>query len=50
MKYIKDILPANNWIMVQSPGNRHCLVYSQDLLDLVEFYNHTTNQHPWLVT
>ena len=28
MEYIKDILPENNWNIVQSPGNGHCLVYS----------------------
>ena len=28
MEYIKDILPENNWNIVQSPGNGHYLVYS----------------------
>ena len=40
MEYIKDILPANNWNIVQSPGNRHCLVYSTMKSWNNQFYKH----------
>ena len=38
MEYIKDILPENNWNIVQSPGNGHCLVYSTMIVFPVLLY------------
>ena len=40
MEYNQDIIPANNWNIVQSPGNGHCLVYSTTKSWNNQFYNH----------
>ena len=38
MEYIKDIITENNWNIVQSPGNGHCLVYSIANPRLLHFF------------
>ena len=39
MEYIKDKLTSNNWNIIQSPGNGHCLVYSTMKSWNNQFYN-----------
>ena len=50
MECIKDILRTNNWKIVQSPGDVHCLVYSIISSWNNQLYNYITDVIPSVIS
>ena len=49
MESVRNILSTNNWTIVQSPGDGHCLVYSTISSWNSQLYNHPPIYTTWLL-